>query len=222
MDQEVLQGAGNHPFFSQRTRDARLFDLDREPDPTITRRPVLVEVDIIRAQSPYHEARERYRTFGESKLWKDRAIALQLAQLGFVFIGNDSSPAKVRCAFCRAVIEFFTDSEKNYVGHDFDRFLDALLHRHALVSNSNDRDSKHYCPIAMGVKSEDQPFTREQLSYAMDPLIARDEITVSEEANLSLVAHTERLESTPSSSSSSPDDRVENNDDGISILVLSN
>ena len=57
------------------------------------------------------ECNQRYDSFNKSTHLREKVILYQLAQLGFFFVGDDNSPGKLRCSFCRRTIHMFSTND---------------------------------------------------------------------------------------------------------------
>ena len=73
------------------------------------------------------ECRKRYDSFNKSDYFKLKVGAYQLSQMGFFFVGDRTSPGKLRCSFCRRTIHMFTTEEIPYLEKDWDRRLVASV-----------------------------------------------------------------------------------------------
>ena len=106
---------------------------------------------------------KRHDSFNKSTHLRAKVISYQLAQLGFFFVGDENSPGKLRCSFCRRTIHMFSTIEIHHVEKDWDQRLLELLQRHAYLSAT--------CPVTLGVNADDKRFSSDDIARVVDSLI---------------------------------------------------
>ena len=109
------------------------------------------------------ECNKRHESFNKSTHLRAKVISYQLAQLGFFFVGDETSPGKLRCSFCRRTIHMFSTYDIKHVTKDWDRRLLEFLQRHAYLSAT--------CPFTLGVNGDDTRFSSDDIARVVDSLI---------------------------------------------------
>ena len=112
--------------------------------------------------------RNRFDSFNKSEHLKGKAIAYQLSQLGYFFVGDSNAVGKLRCSFCRRTIHMFNASDATIVQNDCDRRLIDLLHRHAHISAT--------CPFTLGLNGDDERFSQDDINNNRGFLLKSKEI----------------------------------------------
>ena len=167
-----------------------------EPIPISVARGRCREVQFDRSYNPVSqidiEANEmadcvkRHESFNKSEAFKGTVYALQLAQLGFYFVGDRSAVGKVRCSFCRHTLNMFTQADASVLHNNFERLLENLIKRHSLLSGSD-------CPFKLGLNGDDKRFSDDDMARAIGPLVRTDAIqectpNLSSTPNLDLIS----------------------------------
>ena len=106
---------------------------------------------------------KRHDSFTKSTHLRAKVISYQLAQLGFFFVGDENSPGKLRCSFCRRTIHMFSTHEIHYVEKDWDRRLLEFLQRHAYLCAT--------CPVTLGLNADDKRLSSDDIARVVDSLI---------------------------------------------------
>ena len=149
------------------------------------------------------DCKNRHDSFSNSQHLKGKVFAYQLAQLGFFFVGDLNAVGKLRCAFCWRTMHMFDAQEAPYLENNFEHLIIALLNRHSELSNT--------CFFSLGLNGDNSPFSADDISRIIDPLIITEQITIFP-ADISLYPH-EDLNLIRSTSNSIlqhfPDERVE-------------
>ena len=126
------------------------------------RGPIVYPID--RKAKEMASCAKRLDSFNKSADLRGKAIASQLAQCGFFFVSGDhNAVGKLRCSFCRRTFSIFTTDDAAHVATDWDRWLIALLHRHAHRSAT--------CPFSFGLNADDIRLEADAMSRIAQPPI---------------------------------------------------